>query len=223
VARLDTWLTTYCHVEDSPYVQAVGAKTLIAGVARILCPGCKVDTMTILVGEQGYMKSWVWRVLASEPWFTDHLSDIHSKDAALDLRSKWIVEFADLDNFGRSETETIKRFLSATQDHYRAPYERHASTVPRAVIFAGTTNKETFFKDETGNRRFWPVKVEQTCELASLARDRDQLWAEALHRFHAGEIWYLTGEACSHFSGQASSSARCEVAICFNRFHRPAL
>jgi putative DNA primase/helicase len=209
IPRLDTWLSTYCHVDDSPYVRAVGAKTLIAGAARIMRPGCKLDTMTILAGEQGFMKSTVWEILASPPWFTDHLSDLHTKDAPMDLRSKWIVEFADLDTFGRSETETIKRFLSASQDHYRAPYSRHASTIPRAVIFVGTTNKATFLKDETGNRRFWPVHVPQRCDLAALARDRDQLWAEALHRFLAGEIWYLTGDVLRE--AEEEQAARVEV------------
>jgi putative DNA primase/helicase len=207
--RLDTWLTTYCHVEDSPYTQAVGAKTLISGVARIVSPGCKVDTMTILIGEQGYMKSTVWEILATPAWFADNLADFHTKDALLDLRSKWIVEFADLSNFGRSEIETIKRFVSARQDHYRAPYERHSSTVPRAVLFVGTTNKETFLKDETGNRRFWPVKVQERCDLASLARDRDQLWAEALQRYQAGEIWYLTGDVLAQ--AEEEQAARVEV------------
>lgn len=209
VSRLDTWLQDYCHAEDSAYVRAVGSKTLIAGVARILSPGCKVDTMTILVGEQGYMKSTVWEILASPAWFTDHLSDLHTKDAAMDLRSKWVVEFAELDTFGRSEVETIKRFLSARQDHYRAPYERHASTVPRAVIFVGTTNRATFLKDETGNRRFWPVKVQKVCDLAALARERDQLWAEALHRYRAGEIWYLTGAVLRE--AEEEQAARVEV------------
>src|SRR5262249_9378427 len=103
--RLDTWLTTYCHVEHSPYVRAVGPKTLIAGVARVMEPGCKVDTITVLVGKQGYMKSSVWHILAGDPWFTDHLSDLHSKDAAGDLLGKWIVEFGDLDTLRRSENE----------------------------------------------------------------------------------------------------------------------
>src|SRR5262249_5427832 len=113
VARLDTWLHTYCHAEDTPYTRAVGAATLKAGVARIMRPGCKVDTMCILIGPQGYLKSSAWETLATPDYFTDHLSDLHTKDAAMDLRSKWIVEFAELDTFGRSETETIKRFLSA--------------------------------------------------------------------------------------------------------------
>lgn len=207
--RLDTWLHTYCHVEDTPFSRAVAAKTLIAGVARILQPGCKADTLTILIGPQGYLKSWVWRALASESWFTDHLSDLHSKDAAMDLRSKWIVEFADLDNFGRSELETIKRFLSATQDHYRPPYGRHASTVLRSVIFAGTTNKDTFLKDETGNRRFWPVQVRGRCDVMGLLAERDQLWAEAVSRFQAGEAWHLTGEVLQ--AAEEEQRARVEV------------
>ena len=209
VSRLDTWLTTHCRVEDSAYVRAIAAKTLIAAVARIMRPGCKMDTVTILEGLQGLLKSTVWRILASDDWFTDTLPDLHSKDAALTLRGKWIIELAELDTLSRNELETIKRFLSSTQDHYRPPYERHAQTVPRANIFVGTTNKEAYLKDETGNRRFWPVRAQGRCDLVALERDRDQLWAEAMARFQDGEIWYLTGDLLQQ--SEAEQATRVEA------------
>jgi predicted P-loop ATPase len=192
-ARLDELFIIYCHAEDTPYTRAVGSKTLIAAVARILAPGAKADTMPILCGKQGLLKSTFWETLASKEWFTDALPDLHNKDAAVALRGKWIVELADLDNFGRSEIETIKRFLSANQDHYRAPYDRHASTIPRTNIFVGTTNQDLFLRDTTGNRRFWPIAVQGPCEIDALRQDRDQLWAEAVSRYFQEEAWHLSG------------------------------
>jgi predicted P-loop ATPase len=189
--RLEKWLSTYCHVEETAYRRAIGALTLIGAVARVMEPGCKMDTVLILEGPQGWNKSTVWRTLASDEWFTDALPDLHTKDAAQALRGKWLIEFADLDNFRRAELETIKRFLSATQDHYRPSYGRRAVTFPRHNIFVGTTNKWTYLLDETGNRRFLPARITKPCDLSALARDRDQLWAEAMHEYYEGTRWYL--------------------------------
>jgi predicted P-loop ATPase len=206
-ARLDALFIRYCHAEDTAYTRAIGAKTMIAAVARIMEPGCKADTMPILCGKQGLLKSTLWETLATKEWFTDALPDLHNKDAAMALRGKWIVEMADLDNFARSETETIKRFLSANQDHYRAPYDRHASTIPRSSVFVGTTNKDIFLRDETGNRRFWPVAVQGPCDIEALRQDRDQLWAEALSRYIQGEAWHLNGDVAQ----QAEEEQRARV------------
>ena len=154
----------------TPYSRAVASKTLIAAVARILDPGCKVDTMTILEGEQGLYKSLAWRTLAGEAWFTDNLPDLHGKDAAQTLRGQVVYRTAELSQFQRSEIETVKSFLSRQSDHYRPSYGRRAATFPRQQVFVGTTNAEHYFKDRTGNRRYWPVTVEAPCDLATLQR-----------------------------------------------------
>jgi Virulence-associated protein E len=117
-----------------------------------------------------------------------------SKDAAQDLRGKWIVELAELSAMKRSDVERTKAFMSRKIDHYRPSYGRRSQDFPRQCVFAGTTNADTYLGDETGNRRFWPVRV-GAVDLAALARDREQLWAEAVAAFKAGERWWLTGEA----------------------------
>ena len=195
VERLDRWLETYCRatIKDElheRYVRAVGKKFLISGVARIYQPGCQVDHVLVMESSQGALKSSALRVLGGQ-WFSDCLpGDLHNKDAADHLRGIWIVELAELGQIRRSTVETVKSFITRRQEQFRAAYGRHKIVYPRQCIFSGTTNKEIYLPDETGNRRFWPVKV-RTIDIEALRSDRDQLWAEAKHRYLDGEKWWL--------------------------------
>jgi predicted P-loop ATPase len=188
--RLDTWTAAYLGAEDSALHRAFGAAWMISAVARILSPGCKADHMLILEGPQGIRKSTALKVLASEAWFTDELAELGSKDAAQQMRGVWVIEMAELDAIGRAEVSRIKAFLTRTADRYRPPYERYVITVPRQCVFAGSVNPDTYLRDETGNRRFWPVRCGEI-DLDGLRRNRDQLWAEAVVRFNAGAPWWL--------------------------------
>jgi predicted P-loop ATPase len=189
IARIDDWLTLYIGVDPSDYVRAVGAKFLIGGVARVYRPGCKNDTCLILEGPQGSLKSTALRSLA-DPWFTDDMPELGTKDAALQTRGVWLIEIAELDSMTRSEVSRVKAFMSRSVDRFRPPYGRRPMDVPRECIFAGTTNKQDYLKDETGGRRFWPVGCGRI-NLDDLRRDRDQLWAEAVTRYRAGATWWL--------------------------------
>jgi predicted P-loop ATPase len=189
VARINDWLTLYLSVDSSDYARAIGSKWLIGAVARVFKPGCKNDTCLVLEGPQGLLKSTALRALAT-PWFTDEISDLGTKDAAMQVRGVWIIELAVLDAMGRPEASRTKAFMSRSTDRFRPPYGRHLIEVPRESVFAGTVNQDTYLKDETGGRRFWPVKC-GTIRIEELRRDRDQLWAEAVARFRAGEIWRI--------------------------------
>lgn len=149
--------------------------------------------MIILEGPQGVGKSTCLRILAGDEWFADEISDLGTKDSAQDLRGKWIVELAEVAALKRAALERMKAFISRNVDHYRPSYGRRSIDFPRQCVFAGTTNADAYLADETGNRRFWPVKV-SGLQLEALARDRDQLWAEAVARFKAGEAWWLDRE-----------------------------
>jgi predicted P-loop ATPase/phage/plasmid primase-like uncharacterized protein len=188
--RLDTWLVTYLGAVDTLYIRAIGARWLISAVARIYVPGCQADCALILEGPQGIRKSSALAVLA-RPWFTDRLSDLGSKDAAMETRGVWIIELAELDTMSRAEVGTIKAFMSRRQDRFRPPYGKRLVDLPRQCVFAGSINPEGgYLKDATGGRRFWPV-VCGTIDLDALEHDRDQLWAEARDCFQRHEPWWL--------------------------------
>jgi predicted P-loop ATPase len=189
-ARLDRWLETYLGVADTPYTRAVGARWLMSAVARIYVPGAKADCVLILEGPQGIKKSSALMTLA-EPWFTDRLSDLGSKDAAMETKGVWIIEVAELDSMSRTEVRAIKAFISRTHDRFRPPYGKRLVDLPRQCVFAGSVNPEGgYLKDATGGRRFWPVLC-TSIDVERLRADRDQLWAEARERFRAGEPWWL--------------------------------
>lgn len=189
LSRIDDWLTLYLSLDPSDYIRAVGSKWLIGAVARVFKPGCKNDTCLVLEGPEGLLKSTALRTLAT-PWFTDEISDLGTKDAAMQVRGVWVIELAELDAMGRTEASRTKAFMSRSTDRYRPPYGKHVIEVPRESVFAGTVNHDTYLKDETGGRRFWPAKC-GTIRIDELRRDRDQLWAEAVARFRAGEIWWI--------------------------------
>jgi len=193
VPRIDDWLSTYLGAEPSRYVRAVGAKFLIGAIARIMQPGCKMDSMLVLEGEQGVGKSSAVRLLFGDDWFADALPDISGKEAALQIQAKWVIEMSELDAFRRKEITEIKAFLSRTSDRYRPPYGRYAIDKPRQCVFVGTTNCDDYLKDSTGNRRFWPVWCTKA-DLSRLEVDREQIWSEALTRYSEGGQWHLTPE-----------------------------
>ena len=175
--RIERWLIDYLGVGDSEFAWAVGKRWLISAVARIFQPGCQADHTLLLEGDQGIKKSTALRVLTGADWFTDHISDLDSKDSRIDLHGKWIVELGELSAIRRSLTERVKSFLTATSDHFRPPYGRSAIDVKRQNVFAGSVNDENPFTDETGDRRFWPVRC-GTIFTDKIAEHRDQIWAE---------------------------------------------
>lgn len=192
--RVETWLSQYCKVPDSPYVRLAGMKWLVQAVARIMQPGVKADSVLIFEGEQGLKKSTALKVLAGEKWFTDAAFKLGDREGAMIMRGKWIVELAELDSFNKAESSEAKRFFTTPVDRYRTPYGKRPIDVPRMCVFGGTVNLDTYLKDETGNRRYWPVRVMDEIDAGALAVDRDQLWAEALALYRSGMQWWPSSD-----------------------------
>ena len=190
VARLGKWLSTCLGAEQNRYNEAVGQAMLIAAVARIFEPGCKVDNVPIFEGSQGAGKSTAVKALF-DPWFSDELADLGSKDAAMQTRGIWAIEVSELDAMNRTEVSRIKAFITRTTDRFRPPYGSRIIESPRSCVFWGTTNADGYLKDETGGRRFWPVKIGKI-DVDELRAQRDQLWAEAVILYDAHVPWWLT-------------------------------
>ena len=201
--RLDHWVCDYLGAADTSFARQAGAKWLISAVARILRPGCKVDTMLVLEGPQGARKSSALATLAhalGENTFTDRLSKLDNKDSAIELQGNVIVEIAELDAFRNSAVSLIKAFLSRQVDKLRLPWDATITELARSCVFAGTVNPggAGWMHDVTGGRRFWPIEVGANgsgIDIDGLREIAPQLWAEALVRFEAGDEWWLTDAA----------------------------
>ncbi len=193
VQRLDSLLRTHFKASgDEGYLRAVGSKFFVSAIARIFRPGCQVDHVLVPEGAQGIGKTSAVRILGGA-WVADGLPNLHEKDASIYLQGVWIVELPELAAMRRTDLESTKAFLSRTTDRFRPPYGRRTVDVARQCVFVATTNESQYLRDPTGNRRFWPVSC-GAIDLPALARDRDQLWAEAVARYTAGEPWHLTLE-----------------------------
>ena len=185
-------LPCYLGCKDAEYTYQVMLLFMLGAVNRIYSPGCKFDYTLMLQGAQGLGKSTFLQLLAlDDSWFNDSLDSLDNKDSVQGLIGSWIVELAELKSFTRTAggTDSIKRFLTATQDKARLPYCRRVELFPRSCVFAGTTNRADFLTDETGNRRFLVVNCGQDTITKNLF-DKEEImpdikgaWAEVMYIF----------------------------------------
>ncbi|CAG4883803.1 protein of unknown function [Georgfuchsia toluolica] len=190
-SRVSEWLTDYLGVKKTEYAMLAGRMFLTGMVARIYKPGCQMRFMPILEGDQFKGKSSALRILGGA-WFGDTVLDLHNKDAYQLIQGCWLHEIGELDAFNRTESTRMKAFVSSQVDRFRAPYEPSPRDWPRQTVFVGTTNQPEYFKDSTGNTRYWPWRVEEvdSINLDGLAAARDQLFAEAVFLYKQGERWH---------------------------------
>jgi len=214
IDRVDTLLIDYLGAEDTPYVRAVTRKTLCAAVARIYQPGIKFDTILVLNGPQGIGKSTLFARLGGK-WFSDSLTigDMKDKSAAEKLQGYWILELGELAGIRKVDVETVKSFITRTDDKFRQSYGTTVESHPRNNIIVGSTNSESgFLRDITGNRRFWPVAVAGGSKRSVFSLTQqvlDQIWAEAIELYREGESLILPDDiaAMAYAQQQAAMEA----------------
>ena len=193
VERVDKWLSDYFGAPDTPYTRLVGRFWLLGMARRAYEPGCKFDYMPILEGPQGRGKSTALEILA-HPWFGNTDFVMGDKDSMAVMQGKWLYEIAELDSFNKADTTRVKSFVTRQMDEFRPAYGRRILKLPRRVVLVGTTNQFEYFRDSSGNRRFWPIKCLEMIDLEGLRAMRDQLLAEAVVRMRDGERSYPTRE-----------------------------
>jgi len=194
--RVDSLLIDYLGAEDNSYTRAVMRKTLVAAVARIYEPGIKFDYILVLNGPQGIGKSTFFAKLAGQ-WFSDSLtvSDMRDKAGAEKLQGYWILELGELAGLRKMDVETVKSFITRTDDKFRQSYGINVENHPRQCVIVGSTNNISgFLRDITGNRRFWPVRVNDGDKSIWKMEDIDQIWSEALQYYRNGETLILSAE-----------------------------
>lgn len=197
--RLDTWVARCCRKEGvtdagdplQKYLARVGTWLIMAIVARLMTPGCKFDYMLILEGGQGMGKSTLSRKLALG-WFADTGLVLGDKDSYQNLQGVAVYEWGELDSLTRAEVTKVKQFVSSQWDRFRASFDRRPKDYPRQVVFIGTTNESHYLSDPTGNRRFWPVRVTRFIDLEWIDANLEQMFAEALVYFEAGNRFHPT-------------------------------
>ena len=168
---------------------------LLSAVARVLEPGCKVDFCLILFGEQGLGKSTFFRALGGD-YFSDSMGDLtEKKDDLMILHRNWINEWSEADQIfvGANKSEKIKRFVSAQDDSFRAPYGRTTQSFKWSSILCGTTNRDDWANDPTGNRRF-PVLSPQAIDADWITTNRDRIWAKAVVELRRTGRWWFDKE-----------------------------
>lgn len=192
VNRIDDFFIKYFGSHDTQYTKDVSRNFWLGLVRRGLQPGIKFDNMVILEGKQGLKKSSALKLIANQ-FYDSTGEDPSNKDFYLKLKGRVLVEVEELDSFRKSEATTLKKLLSTSSDNYRKPYAAESTDNPRTCIFVGTTNRNDYLSDSTGNRRYWPIECREI-DMVQLSQDLDNLWAEAAIRAKSDETHWLVSE-----------------------------
>ena len=208
VPRINSVFSDFLGAANNPYTRAVAVISFVGAVARVYQPGVKFDTCTVFVGKQGTGKSkFIYKIAHNPDWFSDSITTFDGKEFYEGILGRWIIELGEGTAFQKSVKERCKQALASQQDVYRKPYGRHPEVQKRQCVFFGTTNNYDFLKDETGDRRYYPIDVNIANATKNMDKDLDdkyiaQLWAEAVQLYHSGQSIYIQDSQVLAFAEQ---------------------
>lgn len=219
--RLDKWLVyalgetpETLDADRFEYLSLVGRYWLLGMVWRVMEPGCKFDYCPVLEGSGGLRKSTLVEVLAGKDYFSDTPFDMsRGKEAQEQVQGVWGYEIAELSAMSKADVNAIKAFISSKVDRYRVAYGSTVESFPRQCVLVGTTNEDTYLRDRTGNRRFWPVPVRHLINTEWVARWRAQLFAEAFALYLQGVAYTPTAEQEQELFAPMQESRLVETAV----------
>jgi len=192
--RIEMFLTNIMKATDNAYTRECSRLIFAGGVHRAYNPGCQFDNMVVLIGEQGNGKSTIVHWLNIDECYYREVLTIDGKESVEELLGGWICEVAELLAVTKAkEAEAVKAFITRREHNLRLAYGHNQVNLPRRCCFIGTTNKQLFLYDKTGNRRFFPVRCninpydlhDHENEIREYIR---QAWAEAVHLFKENKL-----------------------------------
>lgn len=196
------------------YLEVVGRCWLLGMVYRVMEPGCKFDYCPVLEGAGGLRKSTMVEILAGSGFYSDTPFEVgRGKEAQEQVQGLWVYEIAEMTHFSKAEVGAIKAFISSKMDRYREAYGATLSEFPRQCVLVGTTNENTYLRDRTGNRRFWPIPVRWRINTEWLAKYRDQLLAEAFVLYGQGAVYVPTQDQEARLFAPMQESRLIETAV----------
>ncbi len=191
VPRIERFYPDYFKTEDTPYTRAVGLYVWTAHAGRVLSPGCQADMATILTGSQGLLKSsGIMAMSPSEEFYGKIDLELKDADLSRQLRGMLVGELDELKGLAGRQGDSIRAWMTKRFEKWTPKYQEYGTTFPRRMIIHGTSNPEEVLADETGERRWLPMKVLGMVDVARIEADRLQLWAEGRERWKAeGILW----------------------------------
>ncbi len=187
--RLERFWIDYLGTDDTPYYRETAILFLVAAIARVKTPGIKWDHVPILQSPQGYAKSEFFKVLFSRSWTKELTVKFSEQNKAQEQMSgNWMMEIPELNNMTAAEFDVVKAWITLESDTSRKIYHEDPTTIYRQSVLGGTTNYTEILPDRE-NRRFWPMQIKvKEINVAKLAKEREQIFAEAMH------IWQEWGD-----------------------------
>jgi putative DNA primase/helicase len=195
VPRLNEWLIKSSGCVDNPYTRDVSRCMLTAAVNRVYNPGCKFDHMVILEGPQGIGKSTMVEEVCPG-FYLDTNFDTRDKDLVDAMNRSLIIEISELSGMNKKDVDWLKSFITKKVDRVRLAYAYKTKDFYRKSIFVGTYNpsgNNNYFRDDTGNRRFWPIECSHI-NIEYIREVRAQLWAEAFHLYNKKAVYHIVNE-----------------------------